>query len=184
VSGIRIQRLSPEGAAGFDRVLVSALTGLVNEVYEAAEAGLWVPATRRCTEAEIAGFLRSEEMVVARHGDRLVGCLRLCRLDDTRAEFGVLAVAEEFRGIGLGRDLVDWAEGRARADGAEMMQLELLVPRAWTHPWKERLAGWYERLGYEQERVGRIDEAYPHLAPRLATACDFVVYVKKIGAAG
>jgi hypothetical protein len=62
------------------------------------------------------------------------------------------------------------------------MQLELLVPRTWKHPSKEFLAGWYRRIGYSVTRRGTIDESYPQLAPRLATACDFVVYHKDLKA--
>jgi hypothetical protein len=35
-------------------------------------------------------------------------------------------------------------------------------------------------MGYAREGVGRLDEAYPHLAPRLATECDYVIYCKKL----
>jgi hypothetical protein len=61
------------------------------------------------------------------------------------------------------------------------MQLELLVPRGWTHPTKEFLAAWYMRIGYRVTRTGAIDEAYPALAPLLATPCDFVIYHKRLG---
>jgi len=60
------------------------------------------------------------------------------------------------------------------------MQLELLVPRGWTHPTKEFLHSWYTRTGYRPVRSGTIDESYPQLAPRLATPCDFVVYHKDL----
>jgi hypothetical protein len=61
------------------------------------------------------------------------------------------------------------------------MQLEVLRPREWTHPVKEFLHAWYTRLGYRAVRTGTIDESYPHLAPRLATGCDFVIYHKNLG---
>jgi hypothetical protein len=60
------------------------------------------------------------------------------------------------------------------------MQLEVLVPRTWSHPTKEFLAEWYPRLGYRKVRVGTIDESYPDLAPLLATPCDFVIYRKEL----
>ena len=60
------------------------------------------------------------------------------------------------------------------------MQLEVLVPRRWSHPSKEFLTGWYTRIGYQPARTGAIDEAYPDLAPLLATPCDFVIYRKNL----
>jgi hypothetical protein len=54
------------------------------------------------------------------------------------------------------------------------------VPRTWSHPSKAFLKAWYERIGYELVRIGTIDEAYPDLAPLLATECDFLIYTKKL----
>ena len=68
------------------------------------------------------------------------------------------------RGIGIGRELIRFAERKARADGMTTMQLELLVPRGWTHPEKQFLADWYSRIGYRVARTGTIDELYPDLA--------------------
>ena len=60
------------------------------------------------------------------------------------------------------------------------MRLEVLVPRGWTHPTKVFLADWYSRIGYRVARRTTIDEAYPALAPLLATPCDFVIYDKRL----
>ena len=60
------------------------------------------------------------------------------------------------------------------------MQLELLVPRDWRHPSKEFLKAWYGRRGYRLSRSGRLGDAYPHLAPLLATPCDLTVYEKAL----
>ena len=60
------------------------------------------------------------------------------------------------------------------------MQLELLVPRGWTYPSKAFLDNWYRRIGYRVARTGTIEEAYPALAPLLATPCDFVIYHKDL----
>jgi ribosomal protein S18 acetylase RimI-like enzyme len=84
------------------------------------------------------------------------------------------------RGLGVGRELVRFAERRSAAEGRRTMRLELLVPRDWTHPTKAFLAAWYTRIGYRVTRTGTIDEAYPDLAPLLATPCDFVIYHKDL----
>ena len=60
------------------------------------------------------------------------------------------------------------------------MQLELLVPRGWSHPSKVFLDQWYTRMGYRVTRTGAIEEAYPELAPLLATPCDFLIYRKPL----
>jgi hypothetical protein len=73
-----------------------------------------------------------------------------------------------------------FAEQKSREDGLTTMQLELLVPRNWSHPSKEFLAAWYARIGYRIQRRGTIDESYPTLAPLLATACDFTIFHKPL----
>lgn len=83
------------------------------------------------------------------------------------------------RAEGIGRGLVTLAEQLSRRRGLSVMQLELLVPREWTHPNKEFLHGWYTRIGYRPTRSTTID-GHPRLAPLLATPCDLVVYDKDL----
>jgi hypothetical protein len=60
------------------------------------------------------------------------------------------------------------------------MQLELLVPKEWAHPEKERLRAWYIRLGYRVARSAAFEEVAAHLAPQLATPCEFLVFRKRL----
>ena len=62
-----------------------------------------------------------------------------------------VAVEPTQRGTGAGRALLDFAEARSRDRGLRAMQLELLVPRGWTHPSKEFLKALYGRRGYLEE---------------------------------
>lgn len=92
----------------------------------------------------------------------------------------MLAADPGHRGAGIGRDMVSFAERLSRERGCDTMQLELLVPKAWTHPAKKFLHDWYTRLGYRVVRTGSIEEQYPGLARQLATPCDYVVYHKQL----
>jgi len=96
----------------------------------------------------------------------------------------MLVAAPDQRGTGVGRALVAFAEQRSRERGLRAMQLELLLPRTWQHPTKEFLKAWYGRIGYRPVRTGTIDDAYPHLAPLLATPCDLAVYEKPLQTRG
>ena len=64
------------------------------------------------------------------------------------------------RGLGIGRDLVAFAERASRDAGCRGMQLELLVPREWAHPAKQFLAEWYARLGYRVTHRADLAEDY------------------------
>jgi ribosomal protein S18 acetylase RimI-like enzyme len=165
-------------AAADDTATVARLTDLINEVYADAEKCLWAAGAKRTNTEEVAGFVRAGQIAVARLGLYVVGCVRIHEVNDTTSEFGMLAADPDHRGLGVGRDLVRYAELRAQNAGHDTMRLELLVPREWSHPSKEFLAGWYDRLGYTVAGVGAVEESHPGLAPLLATTCDFVIYEK------
>jgi len=117
---------------------------------------------------------------VVRSGGRVVGAVRVQRLEDGAGEFGMLVAAPEERGTGIGRDLVAFAEDWARERGLPRMHLELLVPRGWEHPVKEFLRGWYTRIGYRVVREGDFAADHPALVPHLACPCDFLVFRKDL----
>ena len=163
-----------------DERFVAELTDLVNEVYAAAEKGIWLEGTDRTSPAEIAAMIEAGHLVVARDGDTVTGAMRLQRLPTGEGEFGMLVAHPDRRGAGIGRALIAYAEDWARSEGMHTMQLELLFPRDWTHPVKQFLHDWYQRLGYRVVRHGDLGEDYPALIPRLATDCDFLVFHKAL----
>jgi GNAT superfamily N-acetyltransferase len=175
---IEVELLPP--AAHADATLMERISELTNEVYAVAEAGLWTDGATRTSVGEIAELTEAGEIALARTGGEVVGCIRVQRLDEHTGEFGMLCADPDHRGLGIGRELIRFAERKALADGMSAMQLELLMPRDWTHPTKQFLAEWYSRIGYRIARTGTIDEAYPKLAPLLATPCDFVIYRKEL----
>jgi len=179
VTGAVTVELVPADAAGDDAFLAGA-AGLINRVYAVAERGLWRDGVQRTDGPELAGIVRAGELAVARLDGRLVGAVRVQRLDDRLGEFGMLVADPAYRGVGVGRALVTFAEAWARAQRLDRMQLEVLVPRAWHHPVKEFVRAWYIRLGYRHVRTDRLADAYPQLPPLLATPCDFLIYHKPL----
>jgi GNAT superfamily N-acetyltransferase len=173
-------QLLPASAAD-DATLMERIADLINEVYAVAEEGLWIDGATRTTVDGVAELTRAGEIAVARVRGQIVGCVRVQRLDEGTGEFGMLVADPAHRGVGIGRELIRFAERSCREDGLATMQLELLVPRGWTHPTKEFLAAWYTRIGYRVARTGTIDEAYPALAPLLATLCDCGIDQKDLG---
>ncbi|MGW3993570.1 GNAT family N-acetyltransferase [Amycolatopsis sp. NPDC004772] len=163
-----------------DPAVIERITGLVNQVYAESEKGLWLGSTDRTSRDEITGFVAAGEIAAAFADGDLAGSVRIRRLDDVVGEFGMLAADPARRGLGVGRELVRFAEQTSRDAGCREMQLELLVPRGWTHPSKQFLAEWYGRLGYRVTHRADLAEDYPHLAPSLATPCDFLIYRKEL----
>lgn len=171
-----------DAAAADDTELMSELAALINDVYAVAEHGLWTAGAKRTTVEEVQAITRAGQLVVARAGTAIAGCVRTQHLAPDLGELGMLAVAFDYRSTGVGRRLVEFVEQRSRDAGHTTMQLELLVPREGTHPSKAALDKWYSRIGYRRVRTGVIDEVYPQLAPLLATPCDFAVYHKPLRA--
>jgi GNAT superfamily N-acetyltransferase len=160
--------------------LVDQLAELINDVYCTAESGLWRDGSARTTGSEVAELIAAREIAVAMREGRIVGCVRIHDVADDASEFGLLVAAPDQRGTGVGRALLDFAERHSRERGLRAMQLELLVPLEWSHPSKEFLRGWYGRRGYRPIGSRNIEDAYPHLAPLLATRCVLTVYEKPL----
>jgi len=175
-----LQILTLDAAQADDRRLMAVLADLINDVYAVAEEGLWAQGAARTSIGEVTTLVRAGQMTVAREGGQIVGCVRVQLLGGGVGEFGMLAVVPGRRGAGVGRELLRFAEQAMRGERCESMQLEVLVPRGWSHPSKEFIIGWYTRIGYEPTRVGAIEDSYPDLAPLLATPCDFVIYQKRL----
>jgi GNAT superfamily N-acetyltransferase len=173
--------VEPLDPASADPGLATELSDLVNDVYAAAEEGMWVDGANRTTPEEMSSLIAAGEILVARSPEgRILGSVRLHDVGPDVAEFGLLAASREQRNLGVGRALLDDAEDRSRARGMQAMQLELLVPREWGQPTKEFLGAWYARRGYRLIDIVDFEEDYPHLAPLLATPCDLQIHRKAL----
>ena len=166
--------------ADCDEALVDELVRLVNRAYAAGEAGLWLEDAARTGPGEIAEAIRGGGMLVATAEGRIVGCACVRPLDTGTADLGLASVAPDRWGSGVGRELVRSAEDLMRSRGFTTMQLELLVPKEWVHPEKERLHAWYTRLGYRVVGTAPFEQVAGHLASRLATPCEFLVFRKPL----
>lgn len=67
----------------------------------------------------------------------------------------------DHRKKGIGKALVAFVLDKARQDGYEKMQLELLTPADWVHPEKEFLKAWYGAMGFELIREVDFLDYYP-----------------------
>ena len=173
---VDVRLLAPEEA--HDETLVDELARLVNGAYAVGEAGLWLEGTTRTTPAEIAAAIRSGGMLAATLEGRLVGAAYVHPLDAGTADLGLISTATDQWGGGIGRRLVRSAEELMRSRGVTTMQLEVLVPKEWSHPAKDHLRRWYTRLGYRVIRSAPVEAAW--LAERLATPCEFLIFHKPL----
>jgi GNAT superfamily N-acetyltransferase len=173
-----VKLLAPEEAR--DEVLVEELVRIINGAYAVGEAGLWLEGTTRTGPDEIAEAIRSGGVLAAALEGRLVGCAYVRPLDAGTADLGLISTAPDRWGSGVGGELVHSAEELMRSHGVTAMQLELLVPKGWVHPEKERLRSWYTRLGYRVVRSAPFEQVAAHLASQIAAPCEFLIFRKPL----
>ena len=128
-----VRRAQPADAA--------ALAELVNRAY--AVEGFFVDGQRTSAD-EIARMLRTGTFLVLERGDP--PALAAAVYVEARAEggyFGMLSVAPELQGLGLGTRLVRIAEAMCEAMGAPTVRLRIVNLR-------DELGRWYRSLGYEE----------------------------------
>lgn len=73
--------------------------------------------------------------------DEVAGCVALRRFDETRGEFKRLYVRPAYRGMGLGKVLLDWMVGRARELGYRKLVAD-------TMPQMEKALAMYDQAGF------------------------------------
>jgi GNAT superfamily N-acetyltransferase len=174
----QVRLLSPDEAS--DEVLVDGLVRVINEAYAVGEAGLWLEGATRTRPDEIAEAIRSHGMVAATLRGQVVGCAFVRPLDAGTADLGLISAAPDQWGNGIGREVLRSAEELARLRRVTTMQLELLVPKGWVHPEKDRLRRWYARLGYQVVRSAPFEQVAAHLASQLAVPCEFLIFRKPL----
>lgn len=73
--------------------------------------------------------------------DKLIGGLMLIPLDDNTIRMMQVAVDTKHQGLGAGRELVTYAENRAKKTGYKKIVMHAMLT----------VIGFYEKLGYTQE---------------------------------
>lgn len=183
-----------------DAHLVGSLTRIVNDAYGEVEADIFLPGYRRTDEAEIVNLVQegclaiayspADESLTSDTTDsapppktpsfKPVGCVFVKQLSARLGNFGMLALELTYRGGGLGRAMIDFAEKHCREKGCTVMQMELLIPTSFEHAVKPRMQAWYQRMGYRTVKLGSFNEDYPSLATQLAGPADYKVFEKAL----
>lgn len=165
--------------------IVQRLTSLINTAFVQDQEGIWKDGFERTDIHEVAQLLRGGELALAWRTPapsidvvNLIGCVRVHRISPRAGEFGLLVCDPAYRGMGIGRELVRVSEDHMRRQGAEVMQLDLLVPESWTHPAKARLDAWYTRIGYKLIYTDGFNARFGRAEALLAGPAVFRVYEK------
>jgi N-acetylglutamate synthase-like GNAT family acetyltransferase len=120
------------------------LPGLVRLINAAYEIERFFVDGERTDEEELAALTRvGHFLILDRRGAGGLAAAVYVRVDGDHGYFGMLAVAPDLRGHGLGRRMVGVAEAMCTALGCAVMDLKIVNVR-------EELGPWYRSLGYEE----------------------------------
>ena len=95
----------------------------------------------------------NHELVLAEAGEKIVGTLHQMFLPSlsyqggTRAQVESVRVTAQYRGQGIGAEMMKWAIEKARQRGCHLMQLT-------SHKSREDAHRFYERLGFTKSHIG------------------------------
>ena len=146
--------------------VIDGLVSIVNHAYIVGEHSMWIENYNRTDYNDIEQKLNNEMLILLVkvdngsesecHEDEIVvnettiiGQILCDTKFDTKkgmAEFGILAIHEEYQKLGLGKLLISAAEERAKYVGCKTLQWELLSPTTFEHDVKTWLSLWYKKL--------------------------------------
>lgn len=153
------------------------------KAYAITEARIWGENYQRMSRQDFSAVIEKGELIGAWIDGQPVGSIHTYRISENTFAFGLFSVDFHFKGLGIGRKLIQEAENKAREEGAHFMELEILRPENETLKFKTILHDWYQRLGYELiETVSFIDRkpSKKEYVDRFIQPCVFDCYRKKL----
>jgi ribosomal protein S18 acetylase RimI-like enzyme len=144
-----------------------AVADLVNLAYRVEAFFVRGPRT---TAAEVARLMEQGCFLVLDGGDGHLAAAVYVEVGPERGYFGMLSVAPDMQGAGLGRRLVAVAEAMCEAQGCQSMELQVVNLRT-------ELPPWYRSLGYREAGTTPFDD------PALKRPAHFIRMTKQLSAA-
>ena len=145
---------------------IPAMVPLINAAF-AMETFL---DSTRTDEERLAETMKKGEFLLGfSSSDGLVASVYV-EVRRTRGYFGMLAVSPSHQGKGLGRAMVEAAEGHCRKQGCDAMDLTVLSLRP-------ELPPFYSRLGYFETGI---EEFHPSRPLKDGAACHCIVMSKPL----
>lgn len=154
-SKIQLKQLTPESS----KEDTDRLYQIMLHAYAITEERIWGEEYIRMSRSEFNDLIANGEVVAAWKDNVPVGSIQVSRVDEHTFSFGLLSVDFDYKGLNIGRMLIERAEQIALDCGASYMSLEILRPENEVLPVKQVLSDWYIRQGYMYtESVGFLDK--------------------------
>lgn len=153
---------------------------IMRDAYTRTEAEMWGENWVRMPQSEYEDLIDEGKISAALIDGKVVGTIYLRRVDVETASFGLLATHRDYGSLGIGRALIESVENDARIAGAKYMDLDILRPRDFKLPIKDRLRNWYEGMGYEFTHSQDFQEDRPDYTKYLTTPLVLDTYRKAL----
>ena len=127
---------------------IDRLFDLMIVAYAQTEVEIWGTNYLRMNKEEYIEGIKNRGILIALLDDQLVGSVSVYSLPNNNYGFGLLNADFAHSGIGIGTALVKAAEQFAQEKGARSMVIEILRPKTFSTPVKDKLKAWYTKLGY------------------------------------
>jgi len=163
-----------------DQINITALVNMINAVYRTTEGNIWQKEHARISNERLIEIISNKELLLAYKDNEIIGCIHLEKMDLHLYKFKMLVANPKYKGKGVGSWLVKYAEDIARQNGAQIMQLELLIPTEFIHPDKVFLHNWYTKIGYVKKETHSVDYCHPGISLFLKTPCEAIIYQKPL----
>jgi len=145
---MKIRRAKQEDVPAIVQLLANDKLGRLREDYKTPLPDTYLKAFKN-----IDGDINQELVVVIDNNEMVIGTLQLSFIQyltyqgGIRAQIEGVRVHENYRNKGIGKDLFEWAIGRAKEIGAHVVQLTTDKKRAST-------LNFYENLGFTASHEG------------------------------
>lgn len=164
----------------FSSVEREALYTIMRDAYARTETEIWGENYLRMPQSEYEALIDEGKVMAALMDGKIVGGVTSKNLNQDISTFGLLATHQDFGGLGIGTTLVEAVEEKARVAGAKYMNIEILRPRDFNLPQKDRLRSWYEGMGYAYTHCENFQDRRPVRAKDLKVPSVFDCYQKTI----
>lgn len=151
-SVVEITKLTPE-SKGLDR-----LYEIMLHAYSTTEEEIWGKNYTRMPRIEFNEMIALGKIFGLYVDTIPVGSIQVSQLRPDTYVFGLLSVDFGYKGMNLGRKLIEAAEKEAKDSGAKFMELEILRLKEGRIKAKQILHDWYVRQGYRlMETIDFVD---------------------------
>ncbi len=145
---------------------VSAITEVINAAFIVERP---IFDNDRIDDIGVRDYLTKGKFLLHEESGRLTACVYLEPSQDGRCYLGLLSIAPERQGVGLGQRIIAQAESFGRDAGCHTIWLRTLTAR--TPP----LRPYYERIGYQLLEIAPLPPVFHPKIP-----CEFVVMEKHL----